>query len=232
MQTVRDAEQFCRALMLDTDPENPEFSFAFLQPFLNLAYKNMRDEGMAATEDRMTQKVTVINNFPAGTGNLNAYQLPGQPLAGMIAPILIREKPAGADDTEYMDLKALIELYIRPNESFLMEYEWRDAGVYFIAATQNLDLQVRYESDWTTLSTEDQVLAIPNCSHILGTWTAGLVSNTLNAGTGDKYVADARHEIYLYLNRQIKASQTYATRQRPYRRRLGTVSSWGGGPIW
>jgi len=173
--------------------------------------------------------VAVLNNFPAGTGSLNQYQAPGQPLAGMIAPIMLREKPAGAPDEEFTDLQELIALYPRTSEPFLMEYEWRDSGVYFIPATQNLDIQIRYESDWTTLSTMDQVLAIPNSAHILGTWTAGLASNTLNAGTGDRYVADARHEIYLYMNRQVKQSQTYPTRQRPYRRRFGIISSWGGG---
>jgi hypothetical protein len=207
-----------RAQALLDPTGNGLFSTARLMPYLNIAYSSMRDEGISQREITAAEAVLVLANVAAGTTDLGQYVKPGGTLQNLANPIAIMEKPAGTDDDNYQEVARVTELIPRIQESYNLTYEWRGGNIFFIGATQNLDLQIRYEQLWPSIATPDQALSAVGIANILGYWTAGLMcaamrEQTLSAG----YIAEAKHLIFLWKVRQVLDSQAITRRPQRFR---------------
>jgi hypothetical protein len=193
------------------------FTVARLMPYLNLAYASLRDEGVAAREVSAMETVVVLPNLAAYTKDLGAFTAPGGLLENLASPISIREKPAGTDDNNYFDVTRVDELTPRTPDDRNRVYEWRGGNLYFIGATQPLDLEVRFEQLWPAISAASQPLGAIGVASILGYWTAGLMATAMREQQlGAQYIAEARHLTYRWIQRQIMGAQSVTRRPRPY----------------
>lgn len=215
METAADALATARALL---DPTGQGLiTDQALMPYLNIAYRSIRDEVAAIREWSSNETVTTLFAIPAFTTSLNAYQAAGQGLAGLNQPIALREKPAGAPPESYQEVRMVEELPARSPAALLMEYEWRASGVYFVGATQALDLDVRYERDWATLKASTDPLAVGGLANTLGWWTAALMCSALREETKSQdYLLQARHFLFQRISDFVKTSQITLRRPRPY----------------
>lgn len=227
MDTAADALAIARALL---DPTGQGlFPDAALMPYLNAAYRAIGDEVVTIREWTANEAVAALPALPAYTTTLAAFQAPGQPLAALEQPIAIREKPAGAPPEDYQEVRLVDELPARSPAAFLLEYEWRGAGVVFIGASQVLDLEVRFVARWGALSAPADPLAVNGLANTLGWWTAGLMCSALREDLkSQQYLASARHFLFQRINDYVKTSQMTLRRPRPYR--SGWL--WNGAEKW
>lgn len=194
------------------------FTAERLMPYLNLAYSSLRDEGVADREVTAAEAVAVLPAFPAYARDLGAYVAPGGVLQNLAAPLAVREKPAGSDDINYTELERVAELPARSPVERLVSYEWRGGNLYFPGATQALDLEIRFEQIWPALGSPGDALAAIGIATILGYWTAGLMATAMREqALGQQYIAEARHLLDRWIQRQVLDSQTITRRPRPFR---------------
>lgn len=216
MQPASTAIARAQALL---DPTGSEmFSAARLMPYLNIAYSALRDEGVAAREVTAAEAVVIIPAFPAYATDLGAYIAPGGVLQNLAAPLTIRERQAGTDANNWFEMERTAELPARPADDLNRSYEWRGGNIYFIGATQALDLEVRFEQLWPALASGSQALGAIGIATILGYWTAGLMATAMREqALGQQYIAEARHLLYRWVQRQIMDAQGETRRPRPFR---------------
>ena len=215
MQAAQSAIARAQALL---DPTGQGlFSTQRLMPYLNIAYSSLRDEGVAAREVTAAEAVIVLPAVAALTGDLGAYVAPGGVLQNLAAPLGMREKPAGSDDNNYTEVVRVDELTSRTPDELNRVYEWRGGNIYLVGATQPLDLQVRFEQIWPAIQDPAQALGAVGIATILGYWTAGLMCVAMREQQlGAAYVAEARHMLFLWIQRQVMDSQNVTRRPRPY----------------
>lgn len=227
MQPASTAIARAQALL---DPTGGDmFPAARLMPYLNIAYSALRDEGVAAREVTAAEAVIVIPNFPAYAKDLGAYIAPGGVLANLAAPLTIRERQAGTDANNWFEMERTPELPARLADDLNRSYEWRGGNIYFIGATQALDLEVRFEQLWPALASGSQALGAIGIATILGYWTAGLMATAMREqALGQQYIAEARHLLYRWVQRQIMDAQAETRRQRPFR----DPGWWGPAGRW
>lgn len=203
--------------LLDPTGQNL-FSQQRLMPYLNMAYAALRDEGVSARELTAAETVVVIPTLPAATTSLAAYVAPGGMLQNLAAPLTLRERPAGTDDNHWTEIERVIELPARDPDDLLRCYEWRGGNIYFLGATQPLDLEVRYEQIWPAIGSPQDSLAAVGIATILGYWTAGLMAIAMREQQlGALYIAEARHLLFRWVQRQIMDAQGETRRPRPFR---------------
>jgi hypothetical protein len=212
------------------DPTGQQmFSAARLMPYLNIAYAALRDEGVASREVTAAEAVVILPNFdPTTHRDLGAYVQPGGMLANMAAPISIRERQAGTDDNNWFELERVAELPARSPDDLLRSYEWRGGNVYFVGATQPLDLEIRFEQLWPVIGDAGQALAAVGVANILGYWTAGLMATAMREQQlGAQYIGEARHLLFRWVQRQVMDSQQETRRPRPFRGEGSGFNGWG-----
>lgn len=205
------------------------FSSERLMPYLNIAYSALRDEGIASREVTAAEAVVILPAVAPNTRSLGAYITPGGVLANLAAPLTIRERQAGTDDNNWFGMERVAELPSRTPDDLNRSYEWRGGNVYFIGATQPLDLEVRYEQLWPALADSTSPLGAIGVATILGYWTAGLMATAMREqALGQQYIAEARHLLFRWVQRQILGAQRDTRRQRPFR----DPGWWGPAGRW
>lgn len=216
MQAAQTAIARAQALL---DPTGQGlFTAARLMPYLNIAYSALRDEGVASREVTAAEAVVVIPGFAANTISLAAYVAPGGVLQNLASPLTIWERQAGTDDNNWFELERVAELPARTPDDLLRSYEWRGGNVFFLGANQALDLKVRYEQIWPAIGSGTDALAAVGIATILGYWTAGLMATAMREQQmGALYIAEARHLLFRWIQRQIMDSQGETRRPRPFR---------------
>lgn len=226
METAATALATARALL---DPTGQGlFTDAALLPYLNVAYRAIRDEVTAIREWSANEAVTMLYAVPPQTGSLSAYQVQGGELADLEQPIAIRERPAGTTPESFQEVRQVAELPSRSPDLLLHEYEWRGDGIYFVGASQALDLEIRYVRVWPTIQSAADCLAVGALANTLGWWTAALMAFALREeAQAQQYLAAARHLLYQRVNDFVKTSQITLRRPRPYRSGPGGRSGLG-----
>ena len=214
-------------VLLDPTPERSLFPIARLLPYLNIAYAQLRSEGMLQREITFAEAEVVLPALPVGTIDLANLMQPGAPLATMANPLTLWEKPAGADAATYLELRRVGDLPTRDPQDRLFEYQWLGGDVRMIGATQPLDLKIRFEQIWPSLASPSQALAANDIAGILGYWTAGLMARAMREeNLALAYVTEARNQLYLWVARQVKDAQSVERRQRPFRETVSIWSEW------
>ncbi|HXE30742.1 MAG TPA: hypothetical protein VN515_02950 [Terriglobales bacterium] len=193
------------------------FSATRLMPYLNIAYSALRDEGVAQREVTAAEAVVILPNVAAYTADLGSYVAPAGVLSNLAAPLRLREKPAGSDDNNYTEVARVEALPDRTPDDRNRVYEWRGGNLYLPGAQQALDLEVRFEQLWPVLTGPGDALAAIGVATILGYWTAGLMATAMREQElGQQYIAEARHLLFRWVQRQVLDSQTITRRPRPY----------------
>ncbi len=215
MMTTSLIYSFIRSLL--DDPQADWATDAYLQPHLNLAYRNLEMElgayGLAAD-----QAEVVIPNLPPGTTDLTGYAEPGGPLAAMWQPLTIYERPAGASDQDWQLLRPADIIPPLPPRPFCDIWEFRLGAIHLPPASQALDLRIRFEELFPALTDPDQPLRLAGGNHLLAYSSAALVARARGAqDLALSYAAEAERQRQLMLMRLNRERQAITLRQRPYR---------------
>lgn len=216
MDTAQDVIDFAQGMVDPTG--NQVLTKDYIMPYVNRAYKAFRLRIATFAEVRDYVQKQILQNVPAGTTDLSAYIRTGGQLQDFIEVQDMREKPAGADVNQFLDMRPVAMLPDMDPQQFLQVYEKRGRGIYFVGATQALDLEIWYKSSWPVLKEPTDQLVPQNAVPAIGAKAAEYMHHALgNAQQEQLAAAEWEQNVGSWINDKVKAQQSVVRRPVPFR---------------
>jgi hypothetical protein len=155
---------------------------------------------------------------------------PNQLPSNLLLPLVIKERPNGSnqDFADMRDLTLHGGLPSRRQMATLNEWEWRQDGIYFVGATQDTQIRLRYTSAFPDLSGPTDIILIRGAQEAIayaGVGLSGLARGSPLAEKIDQIATDAIEDVIVM---NVRAQQNAGVRRRPFnRRRSGSLSGMG-----
>ena len=216
-----------------------------LLPYANSAYRTVNSElgnvqatsyikdnvlmvlPAVAAQDASVQAVLNNAGFNNGTADFTSYksvvlQLP----VDLLVPLKVEERQFGSSE-EWLEMTDTTDSGGLPSElqgPRLRYWEWRTDGMYFLGATQDEQIRLRYEAAFLDMADGTSPLLIRDGTNAVAFKTALLV----NAARGGALIPVIKplydEAIELLKNRVAQREQHVSRRRRPYSSRHGR--SW------
>ena len=143
---------------------------------------------------------------------------PNQLPTDLLVPLKLWERPSGSTDDflEMLDLTAHGGLPSLPQDASLVYWEWRADGLYFLGATQDTQIRLRYEKALPDLTDATSSVLVRNAQEAIAFFAAAMASaarGAPQAARWDEAGADALEDL---LVRATQREQQSARRRRPY----------------
>jgi hypothetical protein len=217
-----------RALL--NDSADNLFTDGLLIPYLNAAYRKVqRALANVGAGAFITDNVTVV--VPAVTAADASLQVsitdatppPNQLPTDLLRPVRLWERVAGSTDdfVEMADLTGHGGLPSRPQGATLGIWEWRADGIYFLGATQNTEVRLRYDKALPDLTDASSNVLVRNSQECLACWTAALASMARGSPLADKWYAAGDDALEDLISGAARREQQSVRRRRPYSWRRG-----------
>ena len=216
------------------DPNGSIFTPAVFQVGLNEAYDVLYSAFLAAQLPRI--ETVVYITVPVGTTQLTPAQMGISSFGDFV---YLSERTLGSND-RYIDLEPVDRLSQRVPFERLQEFNYRDGTFFFIGATTNRQLEVKYDSSGAapvsdgTAPTKDAQITVDSCQNFLSNYTVGVIGSRKGY---DEIAADCRGlavgprfntgtpggQLFALLQPLIRSRQNVQVARRPFsaRRRMG-----------
>ncbi len=203
-----------QALLNDTG--KAVFTDNFLQPYVMLAYRKIIDE-IAAHHLDFDEALATVTYTTATTPPTDLSTQTGYP-TDMWQPLLLRERK---DSTEqWVDMAQVRRLAARDPDTRLIEWEWRGNVIYVLGATENRQVEIRYEQIPAELLNPTDALKItggePILSHLAAAYAARVRGQRELAGD---FETEGTQRLETLISRMVAQQQYAERRPRPFRTR-------------
>ena len=203
---------------------------AVLIPYVNSSYRTVQRKianagGSGFITDAVELVVFAVPALQQDPGTqvvLNdATPPPNQLPSNLLNPLKIWERPNGStvDFDEMEDWTNKGGLPSRLQGSSLDDWEWRTDGLYFIGATQDTQIRLRYNAAFPDLTGPTDVILIRGAQEALAYVAAGLAGMARGAPLAEQMEQLATDYIEDLISANVRAQQNQGTRRRPYGRR-------------
>lgn len=209
---------------------------SILLPYVNAAYLDIQFAiANAGGDEFITETELIVVAVPSasqdpGTQTVinDATAAPNDLPSNLIVPIEIWERPnlTTQDFQRMQDLTNAGGLPSRIQESRLNVWEWRTDGIYFIGATQDTQIRLRYQAYFNDLTGPNDTIMIRGAKNAMAYRAAELAAGARGSPMiepVDKLYADALESLVL---QNVRANQQHGRRRRPYGQR------GRGGLLW
>lgn len=228
------------------------FSDAVLIPYLNSAYRKVRRSiSMAGgplfimdnlqmilpavrTPDASVQTVLNDAGYNNGTTNTTSYggfvlQLP----VDLLEPSKLEERPAltGANYQEMTDVSEHGGLMSQIQGQTLGMWEWRTDGIFFIGATIDTEIRIRYKRILLDVSDGRGQILIRDSQDCIAYLTAAMAAMARGSPLVDKWAQAGEDGLENLIAAATRREQNTPRRRRPFSSRNGGYSS-GGSMNW
>lgn len=206
-----------------------------LMPYINAAYRTtQRAVAMAGSPlTRVDDVLLTVTAVPAVDVSVqvvinDATAAPNQLPQNLLEPLKIWERGSGTSDSfvEMVNMTYQGGLPSREQGERLIEWEWRSDGIYFVGATSDTQIRLRYRRSLDDLLDGTSTILIRNSQETLAYFSAamaGLARGSPLAQTWETMGEDAKEKLIAAVVRQQQFSPR---RRRPYGNRRGV------GPIF
>ncbi len=214
------------------DAQGNLFTDAVLLPYVNSAYRKLqRALGNAGGGGFLTDNVTLI--VPAVTAPDPSLQVsitdstppPNQLPTDLLLPAKIWERPAAAGSTqdfvEMVDLSQHGGLPSRVQNVVLSVWEWRADGIYFLGATQDTQIRLRYLKAYPDLTDATSPVLVRNAQEAIAYAAAALAAWSRGSPLAEKWDDAAGDAIEDLISEAVRREQQSARRRRPFSARSG-----------
>lgn len=222
-----------RSLM--NDANNNWATDAILLNYVNAAYRDVQDQvsnnGGDEFHDEAQLIVTAVpaNQQDPGTQKVinDATPAPNQLPTNLKTPEKIWERRNTSTD-EFIEMSNLSDkggLPSRLQGTTLDVWEWRQDGIYFVGATQDNQIRLRYIAYFYDLTGPSDTILIRGAQNAIAFRAAELAGGARGSPlieAADKLYVDVLETL---INQNVRANQTQGVRRRPFSRRAG---SWRG----
>jgi hypothetical protein len=203
-----------------------------LLPYLNSSYRTIQRKianaggaGFVTDNILLVVKAVPANQQDPGTEVVlsDATPPPNQLPSNLLVPLKLWERPnlSAQDFVEMVDLTNHGGLPSRPQGMNLSVWEWRTDGIYFIGATQDIQIRLRYQAAYPDLAGPTDVILIRGAQECLAHSTAALVGfarGSPMAANMEELFKDSVEDVIL---ENVRQNQTSGTRRRAFGARTG-----------
>jgi len=206
------------------------FTDAVLLPYVNAGYrKAQRTLANVQSGSFLTDNVLLV--LPAVTtvdasaqvSITDATAPPNQLPPDMLVPVKLWERPnlSSNDFVEMVDLTDHDGLPSEPQEQTLRFWEWRADGIYFLGATRDTQLRLRYQKSYPDLVDATSPVLIRNAQEALAYAAAAMAGAARGAPQAERWDVAAADALEDLLVRATQREQQTGRRRRPFSSRAG-----------
>ena len=219
-----------RALL--NDSQGNLFTDGLLMPYVNSAYRKVQralanvQAGTFIVDNATVVVAAVTAVDPSAQVAITDATAPPNQLPGdLLAPSKLWERPSGsaAAFVEMTDLTGRGGLPSRAQGSALGVWEWRADGIYFVGATRDVQVRIRYEKAFPDLTDASSNVLIRNAQEPIAYFAAAMAAMARGsplAGTWGAAGDDALEDLVV---RATQREQHVSRRRRPYSWRQGVA---------
>jgi len=218
------------ARSLLNDAQGNLFTDAVLLPYVNSAYRKVQRAignagGGGFIQDDALLVVAAVTAVDTSlqVAITDATAPPNQLPTDLIVPAKIWERPNGSTDDflEMVDLSQHGGLPSRAQDITLSVWEWRNDGVYFLGATQDTQIRLRYLKAYPDLTDATSPVLVRNAQEALAYAAAALAAWSRGSPLAAKWDEAASDAIEDLIIAAIKREQQSQRRRRPFSSRSG-----------
>ncbi len=212
------------------DSQGNLFTDAVLLPYANSAYrKTQRALGNADAGGFIQDDVLLVVPAVAQVDTslqvaiTDATAPPNQLPTDLLVPVKIWERPNGStqDFVEMVDLSQHGGLPSRGQGLTLSVWEWRADGVYFLGATQDTQIRLRYLKAYPDFTDATSPVLVRNAQEAIAYATAALAGWSRGSPLAEKWDEAASDALEDLVAAAVRREQQSARRRRPFSARSG-----------
>jgi hypothetical protein len=173
--------------------------------------------GFLVNDLPVLEEVSAKLDITANTKVLDSASSPTIP-ADLVQVYKIEEKPDGAADSQYVEVKQVRTLPVRDQSTELQEYVWREGAITFVGATVAVDIRITYEKKLTAITSASTTIYELDTELYLAAQTAAFAASILGgnhelAGSLQAMADDQYNKI---LANRVKEGQNLPVRRKAY----------------
>jgi hypothetical protein len=201
------------------------FTDSVLLPYLNSAYRKVQraleNVGAASqlSDDALLVVAAVTSVDPSVQVSItDSTAAPNQLPTDLLVPLRLWERPnlSTSDFADMIDLTDHGGLPSGPQTTALRFWEWRADGLYFLGATHDTQVRLRYRKAYPDLLDASSPVLVRNAQEALAFFTAALASAARGAPQASSWDAAGIDALEDLLVRATQREQYSARRRRPY----------------
>ena len=209
------------------------FTDAVLLPYVNSAYRKAQralaniQSGSFLTDDVLLVVTAVTQVDPSAQVSItDATAPPNQLPPDLLVPVKLWERASGSSDAfmEMTDLTDHDGLPSEPQALTLNYWEWRADGLYFLGATQDTQIRLRYQKSYPDLSDATSPVLIRQAQEVLAYAAAAMAGAARGAPQAERWDAAAADALEDLILRATQREQQTGRRRRPFSSRAGARS--------
>lgn len=197
-----------------------------LIPFMNVAYRKIQ-RSLANIGSTVFTEDDVYAVIPQASAVDPATVVTYQPPGDLLNPLKLWERQNGSADNfvEMVDMTERGGLPSQMQGPALGFWEWRVDAIYFIGATQDRQIRLRYQKQLPDLVDGTSPILIRSCRNALTFLTAALAAQARGSPLAERWEQAGLDALNAILSRDIRSRQRSAVRRRPFSRRQ-TPAFW------
>src|SRR5690242_14300700 len=212
------------------DAQGNLFTDAVLLPYANSAYRKVQRAlgnsgagGFLSDDVLLVVPAVVTPDASLQVSITDATAPPNQLPTDLLVPLKLWERPNGSSDdfVEMVDLSRHGGLPSRPQDLTLSVWEWRADGIYFLGATQDTQIRLRYEKAYPAFVDGTSAVLIRDAIEPIAYFTAALAAGARGAPQAARWDDAGTDALEDLLLRASRREQHSARRRRPYSWRQG-----------
>jgi len=210
------------------------FTDTVLLPYVNSGYrKTQRALANIQSGSFLTDNVLLVVpaiaqvDASAQVSITDATAPPNQLPPDLLVPVKLWERPfsnTGGSSDDFMEMTDLTDhdgLASVPQGQTLRYWEWRADGLYFLGATQDTQIRLRYQKSYPDLTDATSPVLIRNSQEALAYAAAALAGAARGAPQAERWDAAAGDALEDLIARATQREQQTGRRRRPFSSRGG-----------
>ena len=212
------------------DAQGNLFTDTVLLPYANSAYRKVqRALGNSGAGGFLSDDVLLVVTAVAATDTslqvslTDATAPPNQLPTDLLVPLKLWERPNGSTDdfTEMVDLTRHGGLPSREQDTTLSVWEWRADGLWFLGATQDTQIRLRYLKAYPDLTDSTSPVLVRNAQEAIAYATAALAGWSRGSPLAEKWDDAAADALEDLVSQAVRREQQSSRRRRPFSSRSG-----------
>jgi hypothetical protein len=206
------------------------FTDTVLLPYANAAYRKVQralaniGSGSFITDDALLVVAAVAGVDPSLQVSItDATAPPNQLPPDLLVPVKLWERPnlSSDDFAEMLDMSDHGGLPSQEQGSALGMWEWRTDGLWFLGATQDTQIRLRYQAALPDLADSTSPVLIRNAQEAIAYFTAALASASRGSPLSERWDDAGSDALEDLIARAVLREQQSVRRRRPYSWRAG-----------
>lgn len=206
------------------------FTDAVLLPYVNSGYRKVQralanvQSGTFLT-DNLLLVVPAVAQVDASVqvSVTDATAPPNQLPPDLLVPVKVWERANGSSD-DFMGMTDLTDhggLPSEPQGQMLRFWEWRADGLYFLGATQDTQIRLRYQKSYPDLTDATSPVLIRQAQEAIAYCAAAMAGAARGAPQAERWDAAGADAIEDLVSRATQREQQTGRRRRPFSSRAG-----------